>query len=130
MWSRWFRGKSRPSTDASTPPRSITVGEVVGRTEHPSSYVPGQRCLLCEASAPVAIGESEVQIECAACGKYGASFDAARALDGLVQYREPALAEMRKMLAASRQSAPARMPRIAVQYVVAEGVPTFSFISD
>ena len=101
----------------------MTIGEVVATGSSP--YVPAQRCLLCEASAIVKSGESEAQIECAACGPYCASLDAARAMDALVKYRQPALAQMRQMIGAYRQSRPGEMPTIGVRYVVSAGVPTF-----
>ena len=131
IWSRWFRGESSPSPGASTtstPTPSLTVGEVLERAQHPLHYVPVQRCLLCEAKAPVQLGELEAQIECAVCGTYAVSLDAAYALDALVKYRRPALAQMRKMVAAYRQGAPGRFPRIEVQYTVSDGVPTFTLL--
>jgi hypothetical protein len=130
VWSRWFRGESSRSADASTSTPSLTIGEVVGGARDSLGYIPGQRCLLCEARANIEVGESEAQIECAACGQYCASLDAARALDALVKYREPGLAEMRKMLTVHRQNHADRMPRIRVQYVVSDGVPTFYLASD
>jgi len=130
IWSKWLRGESSRSEEGSTEPLSLTVGEVVDRTKKPSQYVPVQRCLLCEAGAAVEMGESEVQIRCATCGQYSASVDAAHALNALVKYREPALAKIRMMLGAYRQGQAGRMPRIRVQYVVSEGVPTFCLTSD
>lgn len=125
FWSRWFGDNSRHSANAPTSARTLTIGEVVNSVAHELSTPPIQRCLLCEATATVERHESEHRISCAACGHYCVSLDAARALGALVQYRVPALAEMRKMLAAYRQSQPDQAPRIDVRYVVAAGVPTF-----
>ena len=126
IWSKWFRGESTRPTKTLIP--TLTVGEVVDRAEHP--YNPIQGCLLCEASATVGTSDLEIQIDCAGCGQYCASSDAADALNALVKYRSQALAEMRKMLAAYRQGPPHGMPRIRVQYVVSDAVPTFYLSSD
>ena len=125
IWSRWFgRDRSR-SADQSAPARTITIGEVVNIAAHEALDLPLQRCLLCEANAPVEMGVSEARVGCADCGHYCVSLDAARALNALVKYRAPALAQMRGMMAAYRQSHPDMMPRIDVQYVVSDRVPTF-----
>jgi hypothetical protein len=108
---------------------SLTVGEVVSRVEHPSPYVPLQRCLLCEAGATVAMVSVDAQITCVACGQYCASPEAARALDALVKYREPALQEMQQLLGEYRQRSPDMMPRIRINFVVSDDVPTFWIMS-
>jgi hypothetical protein len=130
FWSQWFSRESSHSAQASTAARTLTVGEVVAKTEHASSYLPAQRCLLCEARATVLIAGSEARIRCAACGEYVSSLEAGWALDALVTYRGPALAQMRKMLGEYRESMPSGMPKFSVQYVVSDGVPTFSLIGD
>ena len=130
FWSKWFSRESSHSAEAASPARTITVGEVVASAKQPSAYIPTQRCLLCGAGATLHTAESEARIACAACGEYVISLEAAWALNALVKYRVPALAEMRKMLAAYRQSMPDEMPRIIVQYLVADGVPTFSLAGD
>ena len=130
VWSRWFGGGSRSGTDRSTPARTLTIGEVVKPVEDESPSTPVQRCLLCEVTAAVEVHLSEAHIECAACGQYCASLDAARALDALVKYRAPALAEMRKIVEAYRKSHPNSIPKIDVRYVVSDGVPTFFLPSD
>ena len=130
IWSRWFGGGSRGITDKSPPFRPLTIGEVVKTVEAESPSTPVQRCLLCEATAAVEVHVSEAHIECAACGQYSASLDAARALDALVKYRAPALAEMRKIVEAYRQNYPNGVPKIDVRYVVSDGVPTFVLPSE
>jgi len=97
----------------------------VNISAHESLALPVQRCLLCQANAPVEMGVSEARVGCVDCGHYWVSLDAARALNALVKYRAPALAQMREMIAAYRQSQPHMMPKIDVKYVVSDGVPTF-----
>jgi ribosomal protein S27E len=131
IWSKWFGGESRRSPDAAAVPRALTltVGEVLDRAS-PSPDILAQRCVLCEAIATVVAGESEIEVDCATCGQYCAAVDASRALDLLVKYRKPALAQMRELLAEYRESQSGRMPRIRVQYAVSDGVPTFYVTSN
>jgi hypothetical protein len=138
LWSRWFGGHSRRSAEevslssvdsrhheATSSAGTLTVGEVLSVTEHQPLSSRVQQCLLCEATAIIEVDGSSVHIECGSCGQYRASLDAAQALGALVTYRLPALANMRTIVAAYRESRPDRVPDIHVKYVVAERVPTF-----
>lgn len=114
----------------STPSPTLTIGEVVATLGHSPRYTPArQRCLLCEADANVEVREAKIQIECASCGQYYASPEAAHALDSLVTYRGPGLAEMRNMLATYRESRPDVVPTIEFQRVI-PGASTWYLTAD
>jgi len=123
FWSNWFRGEATPPADAQPHVRTVTVAEVSAQTEPPRN-VSLDRCLLCEASATVAQRESAIRVDCAVCGRYGASLDAARALAALVKYRAPALSEVRRLLETHRRDEHLGIPTIGVQYVI-PGATTF-----
>jgi len=130
IWPAWLRRRLTHSARISTPSPTLTIGEVVATLGHSAGYIPPrQRCLLCEAEANVAVREAKIQIECVACGQYYASPEAAHALDSLVTYRAPGLAEMRNMLATYRQGRPDVVPTIEFQSVI-PGASTWYLTAD
>ena len=130
IWPAWLRRRQIHSARLSTSSPGLTIAEVVATLEHSARYIPPrQRCLLCEADAKVEVREAKIQIECASCGQYYASPEAAHALDSLVTYRGPGLAEMRNMLATYRESRPDVVPTIEFQSVI-PGASTWYLTAD